>query len=165
MRRFTQTIAALATGAAISFSFSSRAASALDSIRAQSMRKALANAIENRPNERRTASRTSAVSSVSYVGVAYYSAQLSNFPPLPFSPFPDLPVYKVGEGRFVYDDREVDYDLLRREAMVGATVDADQPGEAGGPGDPPAAPDSPPNGLFLLSVDWTAPISNWSPAT
>ena len=43
----------------------------------------------------------------------YYSMQLSNPPPMPFNPFPDLPVYEVGEGRFLYDDRDVDYERLR----------------------------------------------------
>jgi hypothetical protein len=50
----------------------------------------------------------------------YYSAQrLSQgvpLPPLPANPFPELPVYPLDEWNFVFDDREVDYDQLRREA-------------------------------------------------
>ena len=33
-------------------------------------------------------------------------------PPLPFHPFPDLPVFDAGINNFVYDDRAVDYPAL-----------------------------------------------------
>jgi hypothetical protein len=51
----------------------------------------------------------------------YYSAQSYEtkrpmMPPLPFNPFPELPVYAIGERAFIYDDRSVDYEALRREA-------------------------------------------------
>ncbi len=36
-------------------------------------------------------------------------------PPFPFNPFPELPVYSMGNGTFVYDDRTVDYVALRAE--------------------------------------------------
>lgn len=39
---------------------------------------------------------------------SFYSLSL-NQPPFPFNPFPDLPTYSIGDGRFVYDDRSVDY--------------------------------------------------------
>ena len=47
----------------------------------------------------------------------YYSMQFTNPPPMPVNPFPDLPVYEIGEGKFAYDDRGVDYSALR-EAVV-----------------------------------------------
>jgi len=40
------------------------------------------------------------------------------FPPLPFSPFPDLTLYQLGDDLFIYDDREVDYVRLRAEAQA-----------------------------------------------
>jgi len=46
----------------------------------------------------------------------YYSMQLKNPPPLPFNPFPDLPVYEIGDGKYLYDDREVDYRAIWRAA-------------------------------------------------
>ena len=42
----------------------------------------------------------------------FYSLTL-NQPPFPFNPFPELPVYSIGDGKFVYDDRSVDYLQLR----------------------------------------------------
>ena len=40
------------------------------------------------------------------------------FPPLPFSPFPDLTLYQLADDLFIYDDREVDYVRLRAEAQA-----------------------------------------------
>jgi hypothetical protein len=37
----------------------------------------------------------------------FFSAQ--NWPPLPFDWLPDLPVYSLGDGRFVIDDSSVSY--------------------------------------------------------
>ena len=37
-------------------------------------------------------------------------------PPLPFNPFPELPVYAIDERTFIYDDRSVDYEALRKQA-------------------------------------------------
>src|SRR3990172_4306019 len=48
----------------------------------------------------------------------YWSAQLTNWPPWPYLPFPELPVYVVGDGSFVFDDREVDYVALEQEAIA-----------------------------------------------
>src|SRR6266496_939410 len=48
----------------------------------------------------------------------YYSAQ-RNQPPLPFDPFPDLPVFDLGNGGLMYDDRDVDYDQLNAETLAG----------------------------------------------
>ena len=50
----------------------------------------------------------------------YYSAQRPTYPPLPWNPFPDLPLYSWGERRFIYDDREVDYSLLKSETAESA---------------------------------------------
>lgn len=46
---------------------------------------------------------------------AFYSMQMTNWPPLPFNPFPELPLYQLGEGIYAYDDREVDYAALRQQ--------------------------------------------------
>ena len=48
----------------------------------------------------------------------YWSAQNPKWPPLPYTPFPDLPVYALGDRTFIYDDREVDYEKLRAEARA-----------------------------------------------
>jgi hypothetical protein len=44
-----------------------------------------------------------------YAPGAYYSEQNTNWPPLPFDPFPSLPVYSLGGGHFVYNDTSVTY--------------------------------------------------------
>ncbi|MEP7366472.1 MAG: hypothetical protein ABI972_24710, partial [Acidobacteriota bacterium] len=41
----------------------------------------------------------------------FWSAALKQ-PPLPFNPYPDLPLYDAGTNNFIYDDREVDYPAL-----------------------------------------------------
>ena len=48
----------------------------------------------------------------------FYSLQRTNDPPLPFCPFPELPLYAVGTNRFVYDDREVDYLAMAQRATA-----------------------------------------------
>jgi len=45
----------------------------------------------------------------------FYSMQIINWPPLPFNPFPELPLYELGQGIYAYDDREVDYAALRQQ--------------------------------------------------
>jgi hypothetical protein len=40
---------------------------------------------------------------------AFYSMQLTNLPPYPFNPYPELQLYQIGQNRFAYDDRSVDY--------------------------------------------------------
>jgi hypothetical protein len=47
----------------------------------------------------------------------FYSAQRKQ-PPLPFNPFPELPLVRLGNNQFIYDDREVNYELLQREAAM-----------------------------------------------
>ena len=52
-------------------------------------------------------------------GVAYYSIQRPLFPPWPVNPFPDLPVYEVKRGQFVYDDTPwITKHLKRRPSLV-----------------------------------------------
>jgi hypothetical protein len=46
----------------------------------------------------------------------YFSAQHPEWPPLPLNPFPELPVYALGDHEFIYDDREVDYGQFRAAA-------------------------------------------------
>jgi hypothetical protein len=48
-------------------------------------------------------------------GGTFYSLQKTNDAPLPFNPWPDLPLYAFGEGLFVFDDRAVDYVALQRQ--------------------------------------------------
>lgn len=48
----------------------------------------------------------------------FFSVQRTDFPPLPFCPFPDLPVYDLGNGEFIYDDRTVDYQALEQQRLT-----------------------------------------------
>ncbi|MBI5388023.1 MAG: hypothetical protein HZA90_25445 [Verrucomicrobia bacterium] len=48
----------------------------------------------------------------------YYSMQLTNPPPMPFNPFPERPLYDIGGGKFVYDDRGMDYAKMHAEAQA-----------------------------------------------
>ncbi|MGC8991101.1 MAG: hypothetical protein ACP5MD_13375, partial [Verrucomicrobiia bacterium] len=59
----------------------------------------------------------------------FYSLAHPEFPPLPFNPFPDLAVFWLGEGLFLYDDRDVDYVRLRAEAQEtsSSTVKTERP--------------------------------------
>ncbi len=43
-------------------------------------------------------------------------------PPFPFNPFPELPVYSLGDGTFVYNDSQVDYEALRAELAAEAVM-------------------------------------------
>ena len=43
----------------------------------------------------------------------FWSLQRTNAPPLPYNPFPDLPVFYLGRNSFAVDDRQVDYEALR----------------------------------------------------
>ncbi len=46
----------------------------------------------------------------------FLSLQLSDIPPLPFNPFPEFPVYALGDI-FIYDDWTVDYVALREQGF------------------------------------------------
>jgi hypothetical protein len=49
----------------------------------------------------------------------FWSLQnLDSEAPMPFDPFPGLPVYQVSDGEFVVDDSSVDYNLLQSESAM-----------------------------------------------
>jgi hypothetical protein len=52
----------------------------------------------------------------------FYSLQFTNLPPLPFDPFPELPLYYMGDGIYVVDDTTADYARLRAEAEMNAAL-------------------------------------------
>ena len=97
----------------------------------------------------------------------FYSAQLTNSPPLPFNPFPDLPLYSLGDNSYAYDDRDFDYvameqerqtlRLLHRAAALSLSLESGVPappgdggsGEDPGSGSPPPAYDYPQGSLWL----------------
>jgi len=57
------------------------------------------------------------------IGGTFYSLTL-NQPPLPVNPFPELPLYDLGDGKYVYDDSKIDYVALWKEqAAEAATLD------------------------------------------
>jgi hypothetical protein len=51
----------------------------------------------------------------------FYSLTLLQ-PPFPFNPFPELPLYQIGERVYVYDDSKLDYPALRALWAQEATV-------------------------------------------
>ena len=57
----------------------------------------------------------------------YYSAQKPILPPMPFNPFPELPVHQLDQWDWVYDDSQVDYEQLAREAAIVAPYSASRP--------------------------------------
>lgn len=81
----------------------------------------------------------------------FHSLQHPDQPPLPFDPFPSLPLYSLGDDHYAFDDRTVDYALFQ-------TADADSgppvpPGGGGGGGTytnaPSYSPNYGPNDLWL----------------
>src|ERR1041385_815458 len=52
----------------------------------------------------------------------FFSLALTNYPSLPYDPFPDLPYYALGDGIFIYDDRTVDYVQIRQEAQLQSSL-------------------------------------------
>lgn len=48
----------------------------------------------------------------------FWSLQMTNYPPFPANPFPDLPVYAVGGDNYLYDDSKVDYVQIQQEAEL-----------------------------------------------
>ena len=74
----------------------------------------------------------------------FWSVQRVNWPPLPYNPFPDLPLYSLDtrSADFWYDDRGVDYELLDQErkairqmkaASLGMMLAEFDEAESGGP--------------------------------
>jgi hypothetical protein len=63
----------------------------------------------------------------------FHSLQMTNWPPFPFLPFPELPVYATKlEGVYWYDDRLVDYAAIREQAAKSAQEGNTGEGEGGG---------------------------------
>ena len=62
------------------------------------------------------------VSSQSWSPAGTYWTLKNATPPLPFDPFPDLPVYAVGTNNYVIDDRSVDYPALALLNQAGAQL-------------------------------------------
>ncbi|MGA1238079.1 MAG: choice-of-anchor L domain-containing protein [Limisphaerales bacterium] len=64
----------------------------------------------------------------------FYSAQSIKkgvtLPPLPMNPFPELKVYPLGGEDYAYDDRKIDYDLLREQAALEKALTTDLLGAA-----------------------------------
>ena len=48
----------------------------------------------------------------------FWSLQQTNWPPLPFNPFPDLPVYYLSGNSYLLDDQAVDYEALDRQRRI-----------------------------------------------
>jgi hypothetical protein len=71
----------------------------------------------------------------------FYSIQLSNVPPLPFDPYPQLDVYSLSDapGRYWYDDRAVDYAALREQTEMESALSSleSQYGQNSQDGPPP----------------------------
>jgi hypothetical protein len=87
---------------------------------------------------------------VESVGSAYYSAQRPYAPPLPFNPFPELPIVEVAAKRFLYDDTEVDYGGL----LMMSSSAPPAPGGGGGTNIPPYLPPTVAiPGTPLLTID------------
>jgi hypothetical protein len=76
----------------------------------------LSQAQEERPKERPQPGN--------YYSAQSYESKRPPMPPLPFNPFPELPVYAIGERTFIYDDRSVDYEALRKEAAERQAAEA-----------------------------------------
>jgi len=53
------------------------------------------------------------------MAACYYSAQFPKHPPLPVNPWPDLPLLKVDERHFIYDDSDVRYEEIASKASSG----------------------------------------------
>ncbi len=76
----------------------------------------------------------------------FFSMQLTNFPPLPFNPYPDFPLYTADASSqiYYYDDRSVDYSALQ---SAGPLLQS-------GPPSPPGLGSGGTNG------SWSPPIIN-----
>jgi hypothetical protein len=96
---------------------------------------------------------------------SFYSLQgvseHTNYPPLPFDPFPGLPLFQAGLGEYIFNDSSVDYQTLQAQTSSGGTMSAmDMPappgGGSGGGGAVPAGSGSTitinSNGLYLTVV-------------
>jgi hypothetical protein len=85
---------------------------------------------------------------------------------MPYNPFPEVPLIEIGPRRFLYDDSQVDYEVMKAQAFATMAEAPPTPGPGGGGaggGNPhtyypvvpiPGAPmvgiaRNPPNGIFL----------------
>lgn len=68
-------------------------------------------------------------------GVSFFSAQRPWLPPLPFSPLPNKTVYSLGDGKFVYDDTDVDYSVkpVKKASLSFSAAVAPMAAAAGSP--------------------------------
>jgi hypothetical protein len=55
----------------------------------------------------------------------YYSMQRPGHPPLPYNPFPDLPVSWLSNNTFAVDDRKVDYEVYEAALTLSAEYEAE----------------------------------------
>ena len=55
-------------------------------------------------------------------GGTFWSLQISNSAPLPFNPFPEVAVYDLGGGQFIFDDRAIDYIELEQQRELEETL-------------------------------------------
>ncbi len=111
-----------------------------------------------------------AVSTVPASGT-FWSMQLTNFPPLPFDPLPDLPLYTDGQFYF-YDDRSVSYPadwspfpVVASSGSGGMAMDDGPPspggfgtgsgGGSGGGGTAPFITFTPPGSGYTNCETWT----------
>lgn len=104
----------------------------------------------------------------------WWSLQHTNWPPLPWNPFPDAEVYSLGSNNWVYNDLAVDYVGLETEAQARSalnrldmfsTLDVPtDPGEGAGGGsiDVPPAYNYSTNELWLEISSSTNPSTNLS---
>jgi hypothetical protein len=93
----------------------------------------------------------------------FWSLQMT-LPPTPFDPFPNLPVYALPDGGFIYDDSQVDYVALQGGAEMDQSLRSlemesgvpSPPGGGGGGGGgtnaPLAAPYSYPSNTFYIEI-------------
>ena len=67
---------------------------------------------------------------------SFYSLQRPDYPPFPVNPFPELPVYRIGDSDFVVDDRSVDYSWEEHGEMLPSVLEQECAGTLSyGPGD------------------------------
>ncbi len=90
----------------------------------------------------------------------FYRVQRSNYPPLPFDPFPELPVYSLGNDRFLIDDSSVDYAQLEAAQQAQLTAQSSatvglMSASGGGLGLSPLVYDYGSTNLWLEIVAWS----------
>src|SRR5688572_15183724 len=51
------------------------------------------------------------------IASTFYLLQLTNWPPVPFDPWPELPRWSLGNDIFVIDDSSVDYESMQENSL------------------------------------------------